>query len=303
MSLVKYDSACRAIAEAKAIDEIASIRDQTVALKEAARVAKNKQAQIDWSEIHIRAERKLGEMLQNSDRNKGAAANALEAAEGVETLADLGVSYDLSSRAQHIASIPDEEFEETLAEHREEQKAVSAATMEKLAKKNVLATKYTGDEEWYTPAPFIESARRVMGSIDCDPASNPHANKIVQAGTIYTKEDNGLDKKWRGNVWLNPPYTSGYIDKFIDKLIYEVFCGDADQAIILTNNNTDTNWWHKLYLNSNAMCFTKGRISFYKETGEYSSPTNGQCFTYFGVSTSDFRSEFRKHGAVFGVAL
>jgi hypothetical protein len=50
------------------------------------------------------------------------------------TLESMGISYDLSSRAQQMASIPDDEFEATLAEHREEQKAVTGRTMERLVK-------------------------------------------------------------------------------------------------------------------------------------------------------------------------
>src|SRR6266700_2089374 len=60
--------------------------------------------------------------------------------------------------------------------------------------------------EWYTPRKYVDAAREVMGSIDCDPASNDLANEIVQAKTYYTKETDGYNKRWHGNVWLNPPY-------------------------------------------------------------------------------------------------
>ena len=40
----------------------------------------------------------------------------------------------MSSRSQAIATIPEEDLEETLAEHREQQKAVTAKTMEKLGR-------------------------------------------------------------------------------------------------------------------------------------------------------------------------
>jgi len=68
MNLVKYDAACRAIAEAKAVDEVKLIRDKAAAIAAAARVAKNHGLEIDAAEIRIRAERRLGEMIAEQKR-------------------------------------------------------------------------------------------------------------------------------------------------------------------------------------------------------------------------------------------
>ena len=157
---------------------------------------------------------------------------------------------------------------------------------------NIIALKWTGDAEGYTPQSYVEHARKVMGGIDCDPASNPIAQKIVCADRYYTAETNGLDKEWIGRVFLNPPYEHPTIAHFIDRLLNQFEIGNTTAAILLTNNNTDTIWFHKAASMASAICFTRGRINFYKPDGKISQPTNGQAFFYFGDDVAAFRRIF-----------
>lgn len=60
-------------------------------------------------------------------------------------------------------------------------------------------------DRWYTPTWVLEKARRVLGIIDLDPASEAAANTRVQALTYFRAEDDGLSLDWFGTVWCNPP--------------------------------------------------------------------------------------------------
>ncbi len=154
----------------------------------------------------------------------------------------------------------------------------------------------SGENEWYTPREYIEAARRVMGSIDLDPASSEIANKTVKATTFYSKKDDGLEKIWRGNVYLNPPYSSELIKKFVSKFASHVLAGDIKTGIILVNNATETAWFRELVECSVAIVFTTGRIRFLDVQGHPGAPLQGQAVIYSGESVNKFLAEFQQFG-------
>lgn len=162
----------------------------------------------------------------------------------------------------------------------------------------VRGTAGTGENEWYTPAEHIEMARTVLGSIDLDPASSEIANRAVQAGQFFSEADNGLDKPWAGNVWLNPPYAQPAIAHFADKMVVEWGRGEVTGAIVLTHNYTDTAWFQKLAKAATAVCFTRGRVRFVSPEGELAAPTQGQAFFYFGQDVDIFADVFGEVGFV-----
>lgn len=121
-------------------------------MKAYARQAKDKQLEIDASEIRIRAERRLGEMIKVQKETEGmneggrpkTSRDERPVYEKPPTLREAGISKDLSSRSQAIASIPEDQFEQTLTEHREQQQAVTASTMKKLFAGNYARTRTRG---------------------------------------------------------------------------------------------------------------------------------------------------------------
>jgi len=159
------------------------------------------------------------------------------------------------------------------------------------------ARKFSGDNEWYTPSRYIELARDVMGTIDLDPASNDIAQATVKAATYFTAETNGLNKDWHGKVWMNPPYSRGLMPKFAAKIVEEFDSGRCTEAIVLTNNATDTAWFAALVGSASAFCFTRGRIPFESPTRKNGGGLPmGQVFTYFGPNTDRFSYVFASVG-------
>jgi hypothetical protein len=162
-------------------------------------------------------------------------------------------------------------------------------------------TEGTGQNEWFTPARYIEAAREVMGSIDLDPASCAEAQTIVKAEAFLTKDDDALTREWGGpHVFLNPPFSRDLMAPFAYKLLAELKAGRTKQAILLTHNNTDTEWFHALATSLwlPTLCFTHGRIAFYRGDEPPPGIANGQVFFYFGPKPAAFADTFAAFGLI-----
>ena len=152
-------------------------------------------------------------------------------------------------------------------------------------------------DQWCTPAFILALARKVLGEIDVDPASNKYAQKTVKAKEWHSKEDDGLTKRWNGRVWLNPPYSKLLVEAFTEKLIEEYDVGKVTAAIALYNNNTETGWCQKL-LRRFPACFPDRRIPFEHPEREASGPRQGQVVFYLGDDVNLFICVFSELGTI-----
>lgn len=210
-----------------------------------------------------------------------------------EKLKELGISKQRASENERMASEPEivEKYIECTIKQ-DEAPTTSGALRAIQESRKPHVTNNSKDDEWYTPAKYIESAREVLGCIDLDPASNDFANKTVKAYRYFTEESNGLEQEWSGNIWMNPPYSTALLSQFADKLISSNF----SQAIVLVNNATETAWFEKMISKASAIVFHKGRIRFVKRDGEHGAPLQGQAFIYYGDNVERFLEVFSKYG-------
>ena len=281
-------------AELRAIDK--------VGLVDEIRQQKLLEAQ-DLADEVLLAEIRLGELISEIPEHPGKRTDLKEPVDTdvhrskKEVLQDLGFSVKTAQRFETLAKHPDI-VASMSAEARAGGEIISRTTILKAIAKKPFVINNSGNTEWYTPKQYIASARKVMGAIDLDPASSKEAQKIVKETKYYDINVNGLTKEWKGNIWLNPPYSN--VKLFVDKLLDSTF----DQAIVLVNNATETEWFARLAERASAMVFHTGRIRFAtpETEGEGTTPCmQGQVFVYFGPTTEKFLEEFSQHG--WGVKL
>jgi N6-adenosine-specific RNA methylase IME4 len=123
-SLVRYDNACRALAEAKSVDEVKDIRDKFAAMQAYARKAKNRSLEADALEIRMRATRQLGKMIEAQKQTVGLSAGTRGSrvkgarVDDKPTLASQGIDKNLATAARKFGALSDEDFEHAVGEAR-----------------------------------------------------------------------------------------------------------------------------------------------------------------------------------------
>jgi len=155
--------------------------------------------------------------------------------------------------------------------------------------------------DWYTPSKYVEAARKVMGSIDLDPASCEFANRIIKANRYYTKEQDGLQQAWDAvTLWLNPPYGTSEgksnIGVFTRRLVREYQDGRVKQAVIVTSTKTDTSWFDLLW--QYPICFANHLVEFCRIDHKRALHPLGTAFTYLGSNEQSFIDIFSQFGHV-----
>lgn len=183
---------------------------------------------------------------------------------------------------------------------------------------SAFAARHTCDSpEWYTPSPFVEAARTVMGGIDLDPASHEEANRTVKAARYFTAEENGLTQSWDGRVFLNPP--GGLVGEFWGTLLVEVQALRTTQAIWIGYSLEQLQTLQKAEPFTCPLvyptCVTDKRIAFVeneakrqariaklraqgKRPNSSSSPSHSNYITYFGPNVDHFDAVFSRFGHV-----
>lgn len=159
-------------------------------------------------------------------------------------------------------------------------------------------------DENYTPVSTLKLVHQFYGFPTLDPFTCELANQAVKSQKIFTIEDNGFTQDWSGypTIWLNPPYSSGFLEPVVDKLIETLESGQTE-ALLLTNTDHSTKWYKKALRRCDRFCLSHTRLAFHSPSREaegkkHNGNSRPQTLFYYGQHHQKFKEIFKDWGAV-----
>lgn len=195
--LMRIDQARALLAQCASVDEVKDIRDQAEAVAAYYRQRGGALGiQNDASEIRLRAERRLGEILRTLPKHKGGRPTETPRSnEEVPALGEIGITWTQSSAWQRIASLAEDEFESRIAEAKENELELTTSRMLKgIALDTARQSAARGPpEENQRVLDAIEELRRVR---DQREAWNEAAQRLYRSlGVALTGSPTSTDRK------------------------------------------------------------------------------------------------------------
>lgn len=130
-------------------------------------------------------------------------------------------------------------------------------------------------DDWYTPAPIVAWARRVLGEIDTDPAWSPRSNVRPKIAG-YTRLCDGLTHVWDGRVFCNPPYSDP--EPWIRRCAMR-----QNPALMLVKFDPSTAAWGRyVWPHAAAVCVFGRRLRFDRPGGPSSSAPFPSAAIFYG---------------------
>lgn len=128
----------------------------------------------------------------------------------------------------------------------------------------------SGTTTWLTPRPIIW-ALGGPDSFDLDPCAAPAPRPWPTAQAMNAEADgDGLALEWWGRVWLNPPYSSADIERWLTKL------ADHARGTALIFARTETAAFERqIWARASGLIFLYGRLHFHYPDGQRAKANAG----------------------------
>jgi hypothetical protein len=134
--------------------------------------------------------------------------------------------------------------------------------------------RHSQSDDWFTPRYIFEALGEVF---DLDVAAPETGPRYVPASAWFWSA--GLEKPWRGFVWMNPPFGHQRQKRLWLKKFFAHGSGVA-----LVPDRTSAPWWQEAAPQADAVLFVTPKIKFERPDGSLGEqPGVGTCLFAAGA--------------------
>lgn len=199
-------------------------------------------------EISMRSARRGGEIFAEAPREQGKRTSLSNLAKLRE---DAGISDVTQYAWEKIARVSVDKFESYFTEAEYSNWEYSVFSLLRFSNDGI----YSSDlNDWETPQWLFDLLNTEFKFI-LDVCAN---EKNAKCKKFFSEKDNGLEQRWSGRCWMNPPYGSA-IQAWVQKAKNESNKGTT--VVCLVPARTDTAWWWENCIYGEVR-FLKGRLKF-----------------------------------------
>jgi hypothetical protein len=161
-------------------------------------------------------------------------------------------------------------------------------------------------DQWGTPPYIVEAVRKVLGTIDLDPASSAKWNQTVGATRFLTEGLESWESTEPQNVYLNPPGgkqgNKSLAGLFWQRLMVERDVGLVRHAVFMAFSaealqNTQGKGCAPIM--AFPFCVPSKRLHFVSDSGKKDAPSHSNVIVYV-PGTVDYTELFREVFAPIG---
>lgn len=285
--VLSIERAREILAACKDVDEARGIRDRAEAVKVWLRTSGAAlEAQNDAAEIALRAQRRMGELLRETDLSKGGRPSKTGARGEPVTLDALGISKKQSATAQKLAAMPAATFDERIGGLRAAAEKITQAAVAG----NGVKQQSASQQDLRTPVWFYKALNHQFGPFVLDAFAQPH-NALCPE--FHTLETDGFAQPWKDVTFANPEFED--MAPVFEKALAEAQRGM--RSVIVSPVGCSQRWYHELAIKG-TIYVPDARINFWLPDG---TPTHSADRDTIIVAIGGEHRNPARHGGVFKV--
>lgn len=153
-------------------------------------------------------------------------------------------------------------------------------------------------DRYCTPQPIKTRLVDQLGGLaDLDPCYDPRGLRLARLCYDIRQGQNGLNLRWHGHVWLNPPYSKP--GPWLERAARHYWAGLVDSVTCIVNVQPGSRYWHRwVWEKATAVCFLEGRVAFLYDGVPENGNRYDQAVIYYGDDLAAFQRAWEGAGAI-----